>query len=142
MISFAEFIAESTVKPTEMPDSSVIYSHKVGEHTIHTAFYPREQGGKTSGYDVHFFRHSPGGGNSSSRRGMSGMTSRDRVSALTSVMKSVKHFISTKKPEKLYAEPNTKKKSDSFERVLHHVAKSSNGSVSRVGPNSVLSLSH
>jgi hypothetical protein len=141
MKTFLQLLSEDT-KPHETEDGSVMYSHSVGPHTIHTHFYPRSQGGKVTGYDVHFYRHTPGSkGNPSSRQGMSGMTSGHRIAALRSVAKSIHHFIKTKKPAEIHGEPNTQKKSDSFHSMFSSIAKKTGGTAERKGQGTVIKFS-
>ena len=141
MKTFLQLLSEDT-KPHETEDGSVMYSHSVGPHTIHTHFYPRSQGGKVTGYDVHFYRHTPGSkGNPSSRQGMSNMTSAHRIAALRSFAKSIHHFIKTKKPAEIHGEPNTQKKSDSFHSMFSSIAKKTGGTAERKGQGTVIKFS-
>jgi hypothetical protein len=138
MKTFLSFLAEET-KPHETEDGSVIYSHSVGPHTVQTHFYPRVKGGKTTGYDVHFTRHSPGSqGNPASRQGMSKMSAAHRVGALAAVVKSVHHFIKTKKPAELHGEANSTKKRGTFHKIMTHIGKRTGGSVDKSAAGSVL----
>jgi len=138
MKSFLNFLVEET-KPEETEDGSVIYTHSVGPHTIQTHFYPRIKNGRTSGYDFHFTRHSPGSqGNPTSRQGMSKMTGAHRVAAMVAVTKSIHHFIKTKKPSELRGEANTAKKRDTFHKIMAHIGKRTGGSIEKSSAGSVL----
>jgi hypothetical protein len=133
MKSFLQFLSEETQEIHHLPDGGRVYHTQVGEHAVQTHFIPRQSDKGTKDYDIHFIRKTAGSrGSGFSRQGIGVMSVEDRLKAINSVKKAVKHFVDSEKPDSLVASSNTKHKADWSHEMLNRLGKTS-GSVVRRG---------
>ncbi len=140
MKSFRNFLTEEAAHEIHhLPDGGKVYHTDVGEHAVQTHFIPRQSDKGTKDYDIHFIRKTKGSkGSGFSRQGISSMSIEERLKAINSVKRAVKHFVSSEKPDSLVASANTKQKADWSHEMLNRLGKSGSSVVRRGNEVSLL----
>lgn len=138
MLSFLQLM-EDIPHTIHRSEHGIIYAHKISDHHILTHFLPRGGSGGDNHYDVHFTRHKEGKQTDGfSRRGMSQLSSEDRIKSIRSVTGAINHFVKTEKPSALTASSNTKDKSDFSNRMLSKMGERNGSTVKSNGKDTTI----